>query len=123
VVIGIFSLGRAGSRLREFCREKKKKCWTSTRARESLASPGQKFEVLTGMVSLGRKLRVPIGIFSSGRDWFLLGEDFDDVNLARARNGSLERKFGVPTRVFSHGRDWSCSGKIFFAKTKNVDSP
>ena len=52
----------------------------------------------------GRKLRVPIGAFLPGRNWSRLGEDFDNVKLARAKNISFERKLRVPTGVFLPGR-------------------
>jgi len=54
VLVGMFSLGRVGSRLGEFCKEKKKKYFTTTLAQGNLVSPGRKLEVLTRMVLQGR---------------------------------------------------------------------
>ena len=51
-----------------------------------------------------RKLRVATGAFSPGRNWSHLGEDLDDVKLARAKNISFERKLGISTGVFSPRR-------------------
>jgi len=54
---------------------------------------------------------VSTGAFSPGRNWSRLGENLDDVKLARAKNISFEQKLRVPTGAFSPGRNWSRLGE------------